>query len=108
MSGASSEQALALIQNDTHIQERAEAMTELEATITEVQDIFIEMAGLIGEQGTSIQRIDENVDNAESSVGLAQEELVKALKNVTSNKWLMLKIGAILMAFFILFIVVFA
>ena len=43
-------------------------MTELEGTIMEVQDIFIEMAGLINQQGEDITRIDENVESAESSV----------------------------------------
>ena len=103
-----SEQTMALIQNDSLIQERAEAMTEIEGTIMEVQDIFIEMAGLINQQGENITRIDENVENAESSVILAGGELQKALKNIQSNKWLMLKIAGILMAFFIIFIVVFA
>jgi len=108
MPDAASEQTMALIQNDSHIQERAEAMTELEGTIMEVQDIFIEMAGLINQQGEDITRIDENVESAESSVVLAGTELQKALKNIQSNKWLMMKIAGILMAFFIIFIVVFA
>jgi len=101
-------QTLALLQNDEHLAAREIEMSELESTVTEVQSIFIEMAKLIASQGEMVERIDDNVDDAERSVEKGHGELVKALANVTSNKWLMMKIFGLLLGFFILFVVVFA
>jgi len=51
-------------------------------------------------------RIDANVDEAEMSVEAAHTELVKYFQSVTSNRWLMIKIFAVLIIFFIIFVIV--
>lgn len=82
---------------------------------------------MIHEQGESLQRIDDNVAATvhpahpccmagrhlrltlpawqELHVEAAHGELVKYLSNVSSNRWLMLKIFGVLIFFFIVFVV---
>ena len=90
---------------DQYISERARAMQGVESTIAELADVFKQLAHLVHEQGEQIQRIDTNVAEADMHVEAAHTELVKALQTVSSNRWLMLKIFAVLIAFFIFFVV---
>lgn len=52
-----------------------------------------------------IYRIDSNVDDAQLNVEAAHGELLKYFQSVTNNRWLMIKIFAVLIIFFIIFIV---
>ena len=80
-------------------------MQNVESTIAELSDVFKQLAFLVHEQGEQIVRIDANVAEAELNVDAAHSELVKALQAVSSNRWLMLKIFAVLIVFFIFFVV---
>lgn len=50
-------------------------------------------------------RIDANVTETQMNVEGAYGELLKYFKGVTSNRWLMAKIFAVVIVFFIIFIV---
>ena len=50
-------------------------------------------------------RIDRNVDEVQTNVEAAHTELLKYFKGITSNRWLMIKIFAVVVVFFIIFIV---
>ena len=50
-------------------------------------------------------RIDSNVEDAEMNVESAHGEILKYFQSVTSNRWLMIKIFAVLIFFFIFFVV---
>ena len=50
-------------------------------------------------------RIDRNVDEVQTNVEAAHTELLKYFKGITSNRWLMIKIFAVVIVFFIIFIV---
>ena len=50
-------------------------------------------------------RIDANVSETQSNVEAAHSELLKYFKGITSNRWLMVKIFAVVLVFFIIFIV---
>lgn len=50
-------------------------------------------------------RIDSNVEDAQLNVEAAHGELLKYFQSVTNNRWLMIKIFAVLIIFFIIFIV---
>lgn len=50
-------------------------------------------------------RIDANVAETELNIEAGYSELLKYFKGVTSNRWLMVKIFAVIIVFFIIFIV---
>ena len=60
------------------------------------------------EQEESIMRIDANVEESEMNIEAAHGELLKYFRSVTSNRWLMVKIFATVIVFFIIFVVFFA
>ena len=53
-------------------------------------------------------RIDANVEDADLNIQAAHSELLKYFRSVTSNRWLMVKIFATVIIFFIIFVVFFA
>eukprot|EP00039_Didymoeca_costata_P032438 m.37833 g.37833 ORF g.37833 m.37833 type:complete len:305 (-) comp9357_c0_seq1:1396-2310(-) len=103
-----SEQALALIQNDNILEDRANTMQSIEASMLEVQDIMKDMVHVISIQGETVETLHDNVEQTEETVSNARKTLEQTLTSMRSNKWLMMKIFGILLFFFILFIVVFA
>eukprot|EP01116_Phalansterium_solitarium_P020469 TRINITY_DN6055_c0_g1_i1.p1 TRINITY_DN6055_c0_g1~~TRINITY_DN6055_c0_g1_i1.p1 ORF type:complete len:303 (+),score=153.60 TRINITY_DN6055_c0_g1_i1:276-1184(+) len=106
MPGGAQQQQLTVMHGDRYLQTRAEAVTSIERTISELQGIFGQLAALVQEQGDAIERIDHNVDQTIDHVDSAQTALLKYLQTVSSNRWLMLKVAAILLVFFIIWIVV--
>lgn len=50
-------------------------------------------------------RIDANVEDTSLNVEAAHSEILKYFQSVTSNRWLMVKVFAVLIAFFIIFVV---
>lgn len=59
----------------------------------------------VQEQGELAIRIDENVDESLSNVDSAQAQLLKYLRSVSSNRWLIMKVFFVLMIFLIVFVV---
>ena len=53
-------------------------------------------------------RIDTNVSETQINVEAAHTELLKYFKGITSNRWLMIKIFTVIIAFVIVFLVFFA
>lgn len=50
-------------------------------------------------------RIDANVADAELNVEAAHNEILKYFQSVTNNRWLMIKVFAVLIFFFVFFVV---
>jgi len=99
-------QQLALIdETDSYIQERSDAMQNIESTVVELGQIFTQLATMVKEQEEMIQRIDANVTDTELNVEAAHGEILKYFQSVTSNRWLMIKVFLVLIVFFIIFIV---
>lgn len=90
---------------DTYVADRASAMQNIESTIAELGTIFSQLASMIREQGEQIERIDANVEEVTINVDAAHSELVRYLQNVSSNRWLMLKIFGVLIFFFLFFVI---
>lgn len=63
-------------------------------------------AAQVQEQGEMAVRIDENVGDTLANVDNAQTQLLKYLNTVSSNRWLVMKIFAVLMIFATIFIVI--
>ncbi|CAF0839431.1 unnamed protein product [Adineta steineri] len=99
------QQLLAIDETDTYLATRSEAMQNIEQTIVELGDIFTQLATMVRQQEELIHRIDANVDDATSHIEGAHTELLKYLRSVTSNRWLIIKVFAVLIIFFLIFIV---
>lgn len=90
---------------DNYLQERAETMQNIESTIVELGGIFQQLAHMVKEQEEMVERIDTNVADAELNIEAAHAQILKYFQAVTSNRWLMIKIFAVLIFFFIFFVV---
>ncbi|CBQ68012.1 probable syntaxin, vesicular transport protein [Sporisorium reilianum SRZ2] len=91
---------------NNYMQQRSSAIESIESTISELGQIFSQLAHMVAEQRETVQRIDDNVMEVVDNVGGAQRELLKYYASVSSNRWLMLKIFGVLIVFFLLFILV--
>ncbi|ESN95350.1 hypothetical protein HELRODRAFT_185981 [Helobdella robusta] len=100
------QQQLQLIEEqESYIQSRADTMVNIEQTIVELGTIFQQLAHMVKEQEEIVHRIDSNVEESSLNIEAAHTELVRYFQSVTSNRWLMLKIFAVLIIFFIIFII---
>lgn len=93
-------------QGNEYLQQRNSAVETIEATINEVGNLFQQLATMVTEQGETIQRIDENVEDIDMNISGAQRELLKYYAHVSNNRWLFLKIFGVLLAFFFLWVLV--
>ena len=84
-----------------YMQQRSSAIESIESTISELGQIFSQLAHMVAEQRETVQRIDDNVMEVVDNVGGAQRELLKYYASVSSNRWLMLKIFGVLIVFFL-------
>jgi len=104
---SSGQQQLQFIeQQDNYIESRATAIESIESTISELGNIFQQLATMVAEQRETVQRIDANTDDIHTHVEGAQKELLKYYASISSNRWLMVKIFAVIIFFFLVFILV--
>uniref|UniRef100_A0A914X1M0 t-SNARE coiled-coil homology domain-containing protein n=1 Tax=Plectus sambesii TaxID=2011161 RepID=A0A914X1M0_9BILA len=100
------QQQLTLIdEQDSYLQARSSTMETIESSIAELGSIFRQLANLVSEQGETITRIDSNVEETSLNVEAAHMELLKYFRNISRNRWLMIKVFGVLIVFFIIFIV---
>ncbi|KDQ17816.1 hypothetical protein BOTBODRAFT_29968 [Botryobasidium botryosum FD-172 SS1] len=93
-------------QQDDYIQTRSTAIESIESTIAELGSIFSQLAHMVAEQRETVQRIDADTIDIANNVSGAQRELLKYYENISSNRWLMIKVFGVLIVFFLLFILV--
>ena len=67
MSGAAQQQAQ-LVPTHSYLESRALAVESVQSTIVELGGIFDQLRVMVAEQGSEMQRVDENVDDALSNV----------------------------------------
>lgn len=101
---AKNQQLLLYNDSDTHLQQRAETMQNIESTVVELGAIFQQLAHMVKEQEEMVTRIDSNVMDVGMNVDMAHNELLKYFQSVTRNRALMIKIFGVLIAFFIFFV----
>lgn len=87
----------------SYLESRSSALQGIEATINELGTIYQQLATMVSEQGEVVQRIDMNVEDMHLNVTRGQTELMKYLRSVSSNRWLVIKIFAVLVVFVIFF-----
>ncbi|KAG7578533.1 Target SNARE coiled-coil homology domain [Arabidopsis thaliana x Arabidopsis arenosa] len=89
---------------DTYMQSRAEALHNVESTIHELGNIFTQLATMVSQQGEIAIRIDQNMEDTLANVEGAQSQLARYLNSISSNRWLMMKIFFVLIAFLMIFL----
>ncbi|GMY22967.1 syntaxin-31 [Fagus crenata] len=89
---------------ENYTQSRAVALHNVESTIAELSGIFTQLTTMVVQQGELAIRIDDNMDESMANVEGARSSLLRHLNQISSNRWLMIKIFAILIFFLVLFI----
>lgn len=104
--GGSETQQLLLdpIAESQYFDARERAVTEVERTIGELGSLFNRLATMISEQQELVERVDEDVEAAMDNANKAQDLLMKAYENVSSNNAMYMKLAAILGAFILIFV----
>ncbi|KAG6547387.1 hypothetical protein Mapa_010835 [Marchantia paleacea] len=99
------QQQLVVPAQDSYMQSREEALRNVESTITELSTIFAHLATMVAQQGAVAIRIDENLEETTANVEGAQGALLKYLNQISSNRWLIIKIFMVLVIFLLIFVV---
>ncbi|KAA8539621.1 hypothetical protein F0562_026313 [Nyssa sinensis] len=89
---------------ENYSQSRAVALQNVESTISELSGIFTNLATMVAHQGELAIRIDDNMDESLANVEGARSALLRHLTQISSNRWLLIKIFAILIFFLMVFI----
>ncbi|KAI8374446.1 t-SNARE [Radiomyces spectabilis] len=97
------QQEMMVLEQDRYIETRSTAIESIESTIAELGSIFQQLATMVAEQRETVQRIDQNTDDIEMNVMGAQRELLKYYTNISSNRWLIIKIFVTIVFFFLVF-----
>ncbi|XP_061343543.1 syntaxin-31 [Gastrolobium bilobum] len=89
---------------ENYAQSRATSLHNVESTITELSGIFTHLATMVAHQGELAIRIDDNMDESLANVEGAHSSLLRHLNQISSNRWLLIKIFAVLILFLMIFI----
>ena len=85
-----------------YLDSRAQAVESVQSTIVELGGIFQQLAVMVQEQGSMMQRIDENVDDSLVSVSEGHAQLQRYWQGMSSNRGLAMKVFAVLMFFIVM------
>ncbi|KAF9425810.1 cis-Golgi t-SNARE syntaxin [Podila epigama] len=77
---------------EQYVQNRSTAIEAVESTLQELGGIFQQLAQMVAEQRDTVQRIEANTDDIELNINEAQNQLLRYYKNISSDRWLMIKI----------------
>ncbi|KAF9972276.1 cis-Golgi t-SNARE syntaxin [Actinomortierella ambigua] len=84
--------------SNQYMESRATAIESIESTLQELGGIFQQLAQMVSEQREMVQRIDANTEDIEANVTGAQNELLKYYNYVSSNRWLLVKVFAVVIS----------
>lgn len=94
---------LAVAQQSSYYRLRADAVRQIEQSMVQLQGIYTQLAGMVQEQDELLDTIDHNIDDAVLHVDAAHGVLQKQLARVSKNRWLFMKILAVLFVTVIIF-----
>ncbi|KAI5352993.1 hypothetical protein L3X38_005885 [Prunus dulcis] len=89
---------------ENYTQSWAVALHNVESTISELSGIFTHLATMVAQQRELAIGIDDNMEESLANVEGAHNALLRNLNRISSNRWLIIKIFAILIFFLIVFI----
>ncbi|GAA6028977.1 hypothetical protein JCM8097_001534 [Rhodosporidiobolus ruineniae] len=92
--------------DDQYLSSRSTAIETIESTVAELGQIFSQLAHMVAVQGEQVTRIDTDTEDIAAHVTGAQSELLRYYASVSSNRWLMMKVFAVLIVFFLVFVLV--
>ncbi|KAL6503745.1 Syntaxin-31 [Orobanche gracilis] len=84
---------------------RTVALQNVESTISELSGIFTHLATMVAQQGELAIRIDDDMSESLTNVEGASNALLKYLKRMSSNRWLVIKMFLVLILFLVMFMV---
>lgn len=87
-------------------QERFDTVRSIESSISQMMQLFTQLHDLIESQGYDVMRIDQETESILENFESGKRELEKYYEKVKSNKWLLMKIGAVLFVFLLIFILI--
>ncbi|GLT75909.1 hypothetical protein SLA2020_476020 [Shorea laevis] len=90
---------------ENYTESRAAALHSVESTISELSGIFTHLATMVAQQGELAIRIDEDMDESLANVEGARNALLRHLNQISSNRWLLVKIFALIIFFLVVFII---
>ena len=64
----------------------------MESTLQELGGIFQQLAQMVAEQRDTVQRIEANAEDIELNINEAQSQLLRYYRNISSDRWLMIKV----------------
>jgi syntaxin 5 len=102
------QQQTQLIPDQDYLRERADAMSTVETNIIELGTIFNKLAVMVNEHAEMVQRVEDNVEDANTNVNMSLAVLTDTITALRTNRALTMRIFSILVLFIILFIVAFA
>ena len=99
-------QAMAVpAQDEAYYSARADAVESIESTIKELGSMYSRLAQIVAMQDEMVVRIDTNMDTTLANVDAANSALTEYFNNISNNRWLILKIFAVLIAFLVFFMI---
>ena len=71
---------------ESHVETRSVEISKIAKSITELNLVFKDLANLVVEQGTILDRIDYNIENVQTATREANKELLKAEETQKSSR----------------------
>jgi syntaxin 5 len=102
------DQMMQLIPDQDYLRDRADAMQLVESNIVELGTIFNRLAVMVSEQKDMVQRVEDNVEETNTTINMAMNTLTDTLTNLQTSRALFFKVFSILVVFIISFIIFFA
>src|SRR5206468_3515445 len=90
---------------DEYLASRAAAVESIESTIVELSTMYKQLVTLVQSQEEVTVRIDTNLDLTRDNVEKGYDQLLKYFNNISSDRMLILKIFAVLLAFIVFFMI---
>lgn len=94
--------------NEEVIEQRAIAAHQIAAMIDELHKLIQQLNTLVSQHHELTIRIDANVEEARAYADETESAIRKYWRKMSSNRWLMVKIFAVVAVFVILFLVMYA
>ncbi len=88
----------------SYLENRVDAVRDIESHIVELGKVMGTLATMIAEQDHTINEISTNISDANDNIFSGVRELQKMYQRVQSNKRLMLRLLAVLFVFLVFFI----